>query len=608
MKRQRLVLLAVAAVAAGAAGCFKDPVSSLRNGPSAFSLDHNNVILRTGDSVSVTAYLEDAGGNQLPVSGVTWASGNPALAVVRNDTTLPIPGNAFARGVIRAVDSVSGGWTDVTVSSRGVTDTIRVVVVPARLVAAYFLTAGPTLTDTVIQPANPLIPGDTTKYLQYTAKDTLIINGSTLMKFDTSKVAVSVSTAGGSSKGLVVAKTPSQIKVVFMTGTVGQVMVQHLLFTPGNTAVGTINVDTLISTNSVQVAPWRIGPSVFGGGASVTSNIMTVTAGVNLSFGSTTGARLSGGVPATIVGQTASTLTLFSPVNYAGPVTVTNVQMTGGANVPSVTFDSISTNTGNFSFTAVNLPTANVNLNGGQLGDTIVVTAPSGMAFSTGTAPSQTLLGNRDIDESDTAWILSATPGTLKIFAKRGGKSRITVTALGLATPPPGPLPFDLTTPDSLAIDSTASAFVGGTTKATARLTTIPASNVDTTYGYAWCPDNDASGSCYGTTAVLGFTTFTLSATHTVAVEMGWFGSGNPYSASGTNDLPYTADLDAQLCDATQACDESQGDLDGGAMETASQPEKGTSTSPLAPGQYWIGVIPWTGPYAVVYRLIITLQ
>lgn len=169
MKRQSLVLLAVAFVAAGAAGCFKDPVGNLRNGPTGFTVDHSAVNLRTGDSTAVTAYLIDEAGNQLAVTGATWTSLNPAVAVVRMDTTQAIPGAAYTKGFIRGVDSTNGGWTSVIVTSRGIADTIRVAVIPAKLVAAHYAFAGPALTDTVISPPNALIPGDTAKYYAYTA-------------------------------------------------------------------------------------------------------------------------------------------------------------------------------------------------------------------------------------------------------------------------------------------------------------------------------------------------------------------------------------------------------------------------------------------------------
>ena len=618
MKRQSLVLLAVAFVAAGAAGCFKDPVSSLRNGPAVLSVNESNVVLRTGDSTAVTATLLDNAGNQLAVTGATWTSLNTAVAVVRNDTTQAIPGAAYSKGFIRGVDSLEGGWTNVIVSSRGVADTIRVTVVPAKLTAQHVASAGASLTDTVIVPAD-LVSGTPAKPIQYTAVDTLVLNGTSLLTFDTSQVTVSVSTTNGSSPGYIVSKTPAQLKVMFGTGTAGKVMVQHLLLTPGNAQVGTIAVDTLIS-DSVAIAPIRIGPALFGAAASITANVLTVTLPANMTFVTSSYVDAQGdtikpswltvnGAAATIVGRTASTLTAFAPANASGQVSVKNVTMAAGTGVPSVLIDSLGTNTGTFTLAGVVL--SSVNLNGGKLGDTVVVNAPSGMAFSlSGASPSSILLGNTSVPESDTGWVLSATANTMKVFARRGGASLITATNLGLATPPPGAIAFPLATADTMTIDSIASDFPLAATLATAHVTVIPASNVDTTYGRVFCPDADASDNCYfDGQSVYDYTTFTLAASHTVGINVAWFGSGNPYSSTAPNTSTHTADLDGVLCNASMACDESDpADLINYAAASQKQPEKGTTPSALAPGQYWAGVIPFTGPYAVVYRLIITLQ
>ena len=132
MKRQSLVLLAVAFVAAGAAGCFKDPISGLRNGPTILNLTESSVYLAFGDSTSLTSTLQDNSGNVLPETDATWTSADPTIAVARKDTTQVIPGNYFTRGFIRATAAL-GGITNVTVVTRGVTAAIRVIVYPKLL-------------------------------------------------------------------------------------------------------------------------------------------------------------------------------------------------------------------------------------------------------------------------------------------------------------------------------------------------------------------------------------------------------------------------------------------------------------------------------------------
>jgi len=602
MKRQSLVLLAVAFVAAGAAGCFKDPVSSLRNGPAVLSSNVSALFLKTGDSATVIAYLKDNAGNELAVTGVTWTTANAAIAVV--DTlpssgtgAQPIPGNAYAKAYVRAVDSISGGWTNVIVTSRGIADTIRVVVLPAKFNKSLVARTGPSLTDTIFVPASllPPAPPDT---LAYTAADTLVLNGTSLLTFDTSKVTVTVSTLAGASKGFIVSKTPSQLKVVFENGTAGKAMIQHLLLTPGNSKVGTVTVDTLI-TDSVAVAPWRVGQAASGITASVTSNVLTVTLPAGMSFTGSSSATFNG-APVAVIAQSANTLSFFSTVAATtGKLVVYNVQMTGGTGVPSVTFDSLMSNVGTFTLSPAFLPNGNVTMspNNGKLGDTIIVTAPAGMTFSTSGAVSRALVGNQAINTSDTAWNVSLTANTMKLFAKRGGSGTVTVTNLVL--PVTGAVPFNLTTPGTTAIDSVNSDLPVSQTQGGALALNIPANDTAIVYGTA------LPGALNGGFAQ-SYWTFTTSATHTIKGTVSWFGSGSPYS-TGTNTTAYTEDLDMLICNASTACDESAADLSNFAAATAVQPQA-FSVAALPAAQYWINVAGFNVKYTIIYQLAVILQ
>jgi len=594
MKRQSSVLLAVAFLAAGAAGCFKDPVSDLASGPSALTVDHTVVFVHAGDSTSVAATLKDKGGNFLDVGTPSWNAVDPSIVSVRLDTSLVIPGNSASHAVIKGVDSISGGWTYVVVTARGISDTIRVVDIPKKLTSQHVATAGATLTDTVIVPAS-ILPPAPAQFNQYTAKDTLVLSGSSTLTFDTSRVTVQVATTNGASKGFVVAKTPSQIKVVFQVGTAGKVMVQHLLLTPGNPDVGSVVVDTLIG-DSVSVAPWRIGPAAFGASAAVASNILTVTAGPNMSFTSATTASL-GGAAAIIIGQTATSLSMFSPVNYNGPVTVKKVTMAGGPGVPSIVFDSLSSNTGALgAMTPAVFPNANITMspNNARLGDTIILAAPAGLAF---TANSRAILGNQGIATSDTAWVVSFSAGTLKVLAKRGGSSSVQVTNLQLAS---GGLPFTLTSPSAVAIDSVNSDIAVSQTQGGALALTIPASDTLITYGTA------LPGAANGGFAQ-SYYTFTTSATHGISVAAAWFGSGNPYGGTGTNTTAYTEDLDLLLCNAATACDESAADLFNYGGATTAQPQSGSAAAQPA-AQYWVNTAGFNVHYTIIYKLTIILN
>jgi len=125
MKRQGLVLLAVAVLSASAGGCFSDPTSSLRGGPSTLSVQYAVVHMNVGDSLTFQAQLLDNQGNVLPVTSVTYASANTGVARTGGDNSLVIPGNYYARGYITGA---SAGSTTVTVTAQGLSGKIAVTV------------------------------------------------------------------------------------------------------------------------------------------------------------------------------------------------------------------------------------------------------------------------------------------------------------------------------------------------------------------------------------------------------------------------------------------------------------------------------------------------
>jgi hypothetical protein len=585
MKRQGMVLLAVAFVAAGAAGCFKDPVSSLRGGPSVLSLDHQSVYVVTGDSVAVVGEVKDNQGNVLPATGVAWTAADQNIAVVRMDT-IAVPGTYFTRGFIRGV-STTGGITTVTVAARGISADIRVVVIPADIPAAQYSVTGTASADTLIIPASlgpPPVPPDT---VAYSAGDTLVINGTAFLNFDTSQVDVYATGPSGTSQGYLVAKTPQQLHVVFTKGASGKIIVKHVQLATTSTAVDTQPLDSLILADSMLLAKVR-----FTGSISQLGDTMTINAGTDWTFDTTATTVSFGGAGGIILTRTASQITVLSPVAYSGQVSVTNV--TYGAAV----LNSVATNAATpYVMNAATFPQANVTMspNNARLGDTIIVTAPSGLSFSTTGTVTKVMAGNRDINTSDTCWTVSLSASTIKVLAKRGGGGVLSVTNLKLAS---GSIIPKLSTPSPVVIDSLASDFPSGDTEGTARLATIPASGVDTVYGWVNV-----------TTAPQDFWTFTTTATKTIKGQLAWFGTGNPgYGGTGNSDTDHTADLDLLLCNAGMACDESVADLFGYAGASAGQPESGTASAQPA-AQYWMTAIDYTaGEESIVYRLIITLQ
>jgi hypothetical protein len=576
MKRQSLVVLAVAFVAAAATGCFKDPTSSLQNGPAYLTLSDAATIMRTGDSIAVVATLKDSRGTALSATGARWASADPTIATARLDTTT-IPANAFTRGFIVAV-SPTGGWTTDTVTSRGISAVIRVTVLPAGVPASLVSRSGGPTADTV---------GTTV----ISAPDTLILTGTTTASGSLNFDPTATVTVGGVAASII-ARTATKLTAVVLTGASGSIVVKKLLFVSGSTSIGTIAIDSLVGPSTT------LSRARFRGAITQVGDTMTITASANQTFSATTGVKF-GATAAIVLSQTATQLSVLSPVAFSGQVTVTGLTM-GAAAISSLTTNAATP----YSMNAATFPAANIAMspNNARLGDTVILTAPTGLSFVTSGTVSNVILGNSAISTSDTAWVLSRSATTIKAFAKRGGSSNVTVTRLKLGS---GAVIPQLSTPAAVAIDSIATDFAPATTKATARVTVIPAGNVDTVYGAVNCSLAGCQQPPNGVTTP-DYWTFTTAASQIIGGSIAWYGSGNPYSGS---DVAHTADLDMVLCNAAQACPISEAnDLWGGKAATAAMPEAGATTTAQVAGQYWINVIPFTGPQTVVYRLIITLQ
>lgn len=218
MKRQSLVMLAVTIVAA-AAGCFKDPTGSLRNGPALFSLDHKTVFLHPGDSVSVVATLMDGQGNALTATGATWDASDATIASVRKDTTVTIPGDYFTRGVILAV---APGITRVAVTARGVTDTIHITVTP--LTFPGTITTGGKLLDTIT------------------------FNSTAVVKFTPSGASASTVTIAG-QQAFVISRTADALKVITRKPTSSAATLTNLVL-GGSFVIPTIQTSALSVSGS----------------------------------------------------------------------------------------------------------------------------------------------------------------------------------------------------------------------------------------------------------------------------------------------------------------------------------------------------------------------
>lgn len=403
MKHLRSIVLAVALIAAGATACFKDPTSSLRNGPSLIDLTRSSMVLNVGDSLSVQAVVKDAQGNTYDAGDAAWVSDVPAIAAVRKDTSVTVPFNAFSAAFIRGV-AAAGGVATVTVTSHGLTNTIRVVVLPTGLHASFgAVVAGAASTDTIAgAPAVVFTAGDTVIF-------TVLAGGNLTFDPAASLVGFGPVRAAG-----YVVRTATVIKAISNVPFAGRPWVTKLTFN-GPAAVGPIAIDSL-QADSVLVARFR---RVFKGTVTQTGDTVFLNAPVGGSF-STVATALSGARFGTRAGwvfaRTAAQVKVLSPIAYTGHITLTN-QMVGSA-----TLDTL--------YTPVNYTTTIPAFTGAvtSTGDTTFIAAATGMTFDTTASTVR--------QGAKPAWLIRRTPTQIVVMSPVGTASAVTVTNVhfGLAT------------------------------------------------------------------------------------------------------------------------------------------------------------------------------
>ncbi len=383
MRHFGLASLGAAVVAGGIAGCYRDPLSGLRGGRSLLVLDHSAVVTVTGATTAVAVSLRDGQGNIVPVADAWWSIADTSVAVVARDSS-PVPGNYVARATIVG-RARTGGVTTVNVSAGGLAASAPVAVLPAKLDASLITYGGTAHPDTIVRPALLGPPPEPAIATVFTAPDTLVINGTAALQFDTSdSYAVHVQTAAGRAAGYVTSRSPTQLKVVFAVGAAGPLVVRSLLLVTGDSTFGTLRIDSL-TFDSVAVSRQH-----FTGSVTVIGDTLTATAPAGTAFSvtycgwpSTFCVYMS---PASLSLDTATTATLslsaaqirlLSAVTYAGPVTVRGlvVQRPDGS---AFAFDSLKTN-GPYTIAAATLP--GTITTGGRLLDTVTVRAAAGASL-----------------------------------------------------------------------------------------------------------------------------------------------------------------------------------------------------------------------------------
>ena len=136
MKHLRKTMLVAGVLALGAAACFSDPTSSLRNGASRLNLSKTFVVLAVGDTTLVNVEVLDEQGNpqQFAAPTLTPVDAAVATAALQADTVKNhLPNGAFWGALIAGAGP---GRTAVNVQAGGVTDSIIVLVFPTSFTGA----------------------------------------------------------------------------------------------------------------------------------------------------------------------------------------------------------------------------------------------------------------------------------------------------------------------------------------------------------------------------------------------------------------------------------------------------------------------------------------
>jgi len=398
MKHLSSVLLAAVLVAASVTACFKDAQDPLRNGATRIELSRNSITLSTGDSLSVQAEIKDGQGNVLNAAGVQWATDNAAIATVRVDD-IPIPGPAFSRAFVLARADTNGGVAHVIVTAAGLTDTVRVLVLPTGLTATASAT-GTARADTIGTTA-------------INAGDTVMITSTNVIRFDAALTQITL----GTKRAYVFSRTPTVVKAVALAPFQGRPWVTGLWY-GGPTEVGQVSLADSMQAGSITVSRPRYYPTI-----TVTADTMFVPAPTGTTFDTIASVRFGTSASAITFARTTAQLKVINTgaASYAGLVTVRYVKL------GSATLDSLMT------VVPYTLPKYTALYNGAvtQTGDTMVLAPQANTTFDTVT--STVTIGTR------AAYVLSRSATQLKVIAPLAAPAatdtlKVSNVHVGLAT------------------------------------------------------------------------------------------------------------------------------------------------------------------------------
>jgi len=230
MNRRLFGALGVVAVFTLTVGsCKSDPFSSVHGTPAAVVTNFSYLQMSIGGSATVKASIVDATATPLEIP-ITFTTCTGDVTVTTDTSYHPIP-KTSAQVIVTALTAAP---SCVVVAGGGVKDTVHVAVLPLAFAGAF-------------SSATPK------------GGDTLTISSTTLLKFDTSKVAVTFTGAGAGNDGTIVSKTPDAVKVLVPFGAAGALTVAGINVTYVTSLVVTLPTSNTVTQTGDFWAPGDTG-------------------------------------------------------------------------------------------------------------------------------------------------------------------------------------------------------------------------------------------------------------------------------------------------------------------------------------------------------------
>ena len=412
MKAQGVRLIAAAFVAAGIAGCFSDPTSSMRNGPATMVLTRTAAVIASGDSTLVEARLEDAAGNLLPITGATWTTDNASVADVHLAGS-QAPEDASSRAYVVGLDT-TGGVTYIRIAARGLSDSIRVAT----------------------EPAHKVFPAGVVSVVG----DTLIITASADLAFDATASLVHEDNPAVRDSPAVttylLSRSASQLRVLFREPVTNyRAWVTHVLLSGGN-AASAVPLDSFTTSESLTIARATLPAASVSIGSSATygaGSILTIKPPTGWTLDPASAGTLLGTEVGKVLSRSADSIVVLSTHTggYAnGTILAENLRVTAGGAV-----DSLRTS-GNFTVAQARLPDASLTVGtSATYGPNTLLTIkpPSGTTFNAFTSTVRFTAANGRIlfRSADSIVVLATATGG---YTGTASVSNVVSTATGGGT------------------------------------------------------------------------------------------------------------------------------------------------------------------------------